>query len=659
MPKYVRTCAMLSIAIACACSRAADFASKSDEVKPNDNRQSSGVLKDGVLHVALEARTGIWHPEGAGGGSLTLAAFAEPGQSMSTPGPVIRVPVGTEVRASVRNTLDKPLIVLGFGKTRGISDSAIVPVGGTSELNFTATTPGTYYYIARRTPDANANSDLQDSQLHGFIIVDSLNAPPAAHERLIAISWANTLDKKSRTGLGIATMTMNGLSWPHTERLDYAEGDSVHWRVVNFTDIDHPMHLHGFYFRVESNGNGVQDTLLTAAQQRMAVTEVIAPLHTESFSWYADRPGNWIYHCHYASHLSTATALDNKHGVMDTALMSHHMTDKPHQMYGLVMGISITPKNAAATTKSNNEPTRDIRIVQRNRAGNDSTPPVMSFVMDGTPDASDANAFPVPGPLMVLERGKRVAVKIVNASNDHASVHWHGVELESYPDGVPGWSGSGKNILPSIAPNDSLTVRWTPKRAGSFMYHSHFNEATQMGSGLYGPIVVLEPGEHFDAATDKILFFGTAGAGVNVIDGPFPHYIMNGKEQPAPMDLQVGTRYRFRLFNLAGDSPTFVTLNAGSNPVTWRAVAKDGYPLPASQATSRLATLMFDPGEIYDFEYTPTAKGELSLTFGPPPTPPTPPPVPGAKPEPPKATNAPPPPPDPTPPTVKVAVRIH
>ena len=119
--------------------------------------------------------------------------------------------------------------------------------------------------------------------------------------------------------------------------------------------------------------------------------------------------------------------------------------------------------------------------------------------------------MPVPGPMLLLERGKRVAVTIVNQSDDHASVHWHGIELESYPDGVPGWSGSGKNILPSIAPHDSLTVRWTPPRAGSFMYHSHFNEAKQMGSGLYGPIIVVEPGQRFDPETDKILFFGTAG----------------------------------------------------------------------------------------------------------------------------------------------------
>ena len=87
------------------------------------------------------------------------------------------------------------------------------------------------------------------------------------------------------------------------------------------------------------------------------------------------------------------------------------------------------------------------------------------------------------------------------------------------------------------------------------MYHSHFREAQQMGSGLYGPIIVVEPGQRFDPETDKTLFFGTAGRLENAVFGPLPAFVMNGKTQPDAMDLKAGTRYRFRLFNLAGDSP--------------------------------------------------------------------------------------------------------
>ena len=614
-----------------------------DSVGANDNRRSAGTLKNGVLTVALEARTGMWRPEGSGGRALEIAAFAESGKSLSTPGPMLRVPVGTEVRATIRNRLDKPLVVFGFGKTRGLSDSTVIPANGATDVQFTATTAGTFYYMARRGVDPLGLRATEDLQLHGVIVVD----PPSTkvvNERVFVISWYTTIDPKSKSGIDRTTMTINGLSWPHTERLDYAQGDSVHWRVVNMTELDHPMHLHGFYFRMDAKGDGVNDSLYTTDQKRMAVTEIIPPFTTMSLAWRADRAGNWIYHCHYATHLSSLVALDTDMGDHDMSMEGKHPSDRPHQMYGLVLGIRVAPSKSMVVQAGSAAP-RKIRIIQREKANVYGSQSGMSFVVDGQNIGADE--MPVPGPALILERGQPVAVTVVNQGKQSAAVHWHGIELESYPDGVPGWSGSGTNVLPAIAPRESLTVRWTPPRAGSFMYHSHFNETMQMGSGLYGPIIVLEPGEKWNPETDKVLFFGTAGTATNPVFGPFPNIIMNGKAQPDAMNLAVGTRYRFRLFNLAGDTPTIVSINSGDAPVMWRAVAKDGYPLPAVQATTRPAVLFFDPGEIYDFEYTPTAPGELVLKFGPPPPPP----------------NAPPPPPglpfQPPPPTISVPIHVR
>jgi FtsP/CotA-like multicopper oxidase with cupredoxin domain len=623
-----------------------------DRIVPNENRRSGGTLKHGVLTVALEARTGIWRPEGDSGRALEVAAFGEAGKTLSTPGPVIRVPLGTEVHATVRNRLDRPLTLYGLGKVQGQPDSVTVPVEGSVSLKFKATAPGTYYYYAKRGVDPVGIRLVEDMQLNGVIVVDPPNAPRTPADRIFAISWWCAIAPTSPSGLSRCTMAMNGLSWPHTERLSYTQGDSVHWRVVNFTELDHPMHLHGFYFRTESKGDGLRDSIYTPDQRRMGVTEVLQPFGTMSLSWAAERPGNWIYHCHYATHLSKLVELDTENGMLDTGMLSHHMSDRPHQMFGLVMGISIAPKGERPAST---ETPRALRIIQRERANVYGSQPGMSYVLDGTPDAADTAALPVPGSMLLLERGKPVAVTIVNRSEETASVHWHGIELESYPDGVPGWSGSGKTILPSIAPGDSLTVRWTPPRAGSFMYHSHFNETMQMGSGLYGPIIVLEPGERFDPETDKILFFGTAGTATNPVFGPFPSFVMNGKTQPDAMDLKAGTRYRLRLFNLAGDTPLQVSLNAGDAPINWRPVAKDGYPLPPSQSAPRAAVVVFDPGEIYDFEYTPATAEELILRFGPVPPPPAPPQAAGAPPEPPPDSPSGPTPP----PTISVAVHVR
>jgi len=133
-----------------------------ERIVPNDNRQAAGTLKHGVLTVAIEARTGIWRPEGDSGRALDVAAFAEAGKALSTPGPVVRVPVGTEIHATIRNRLDKPLIVYGFGKTRGPSDSVIVPVNGTTPVQFKAMAPGTYYYLGKRGMDPIGFRLLED-----------------------------------------------------------------------------------------------------------------------------------------------------------------------------------------------------------------------------------------------------------------------------------------------------------------------------------------------------------------------------------------------------------------------------------------------------------------------------------------------------------------
>ena len=56
-----------------------------------------------------------------------------------------------------------------------------------------------------------------------------------------------------------------------------------------------------------------------------------------------------------------------------------------------------------------------------------------------------------------------------------------------------------------------------------------------------------------------------------------------------------------------------VSLLAGSSPVRWRAVAKDGEDLPPAPAIEQGARLVVAVGETYDFEFEPTTKGDLRL----------------------------------------------
>jgi manganese oxidase len=572
----------------------------------------------------------MWYPEGPKGLGLPVAAFAEEGQPLQNPGPLIRVPVGTEVRVTLRNSLAKPLMVFGLGEQRGIaSDSNGVEPGAVREVRFRATTPGTFYYAGKTSKGRVLGRGGDDSQLNGAIVVDSPDVSETPDDRVFMIAWWYNIDPASPSGLGRATLVINGRSWPHTERVDAAQGDSLQWRWINLTELDHPMHLHGFYFRVDAVGDGARDTRYAPNDRRRAVTEVVPPGGTMALAWSPNRSGNWIFHCHFAGHISHLVALGTVNGVPAAASNGHAqhaqhgqakggeahggMHGMTHQMAGLVLGVRVSPRGTpVASTRAY----RPMRLLVRSKPNVYGERPGYAYVLGGSAAEGDTTTLPLPGATLVLEKDQPVAITVVNTSFEPAAVHWHGIELESFPDGVPGWSGTGKSLLPAIPPGDSLTVRFTPPRAGTFMYHSHFNEFQQIASGLYGAIVVLDSGERYDSDTDRLLLVSDDGPTTNLIRGPFPKALLNGRANPEPLDLRVGVSYRLRLINIRTDYLAAVSLLDGEAPVQWRAIAKDGMDLPPNQATMRPAQMTFAPGEIHDVEFTPRSAGELTLRFG-------------------------------------------
>jgi manganese oxidase len=632
----------------------------------SDLREPAGRLAGGVLSVQLEARAGDWRPDGEEGPVLRVAAFAAEGGSLQVPGPVLRMASGTEVSATVTNLLDVPLMIYGLGAERGVDrDSTLIQPQASHEFRFTAGEPGVYYYAGRTTEVPNLLQRFEfDGQLNGALVIDGSDAPSRPRDRIFMITGWFTLDSTSVSGLGPnPVLAINGRMWPHTEVVEATQGDSLHWRWINVTDIPHPMHLHGFYFRVDARGDHAHYGVLPDDERYLAVTELLLPGATLALTWSPDRPGNWVFHCHFAGHMASELALnqDRRHPFTIAAMQSAadaraaadataagpsaesdpaagaaaaaaggqgsgaHAGHAQHDMSGLVLGIRVRQRGrqAAAPPES-----RSLRLLVRSQPEVWGAYTGYSFVLGGSPQEADPAALTIPGPLLVLQKDERVAVTIINQSHEPAAVHWHGIELESFPDGVPGWSGSGKNVLPLIAPMDSFTVRFTPPRAGTFMYHSHFNEMQQISSGMYGAIVVLDPGERYDPQTDRILLFSDGGPIVNLITGPFPALLLNGVERPEPLELQAGVRYRFRLVNILSEGLVAISLLENGAPTHWRTIARDGADLPPSQARLVPAELMFASGTIHDVEFIPARAGELTLRFGVPPVfPDVPPPV--------------------------------
>lgn len=164
----------------------------------------------------------------------------------------------------------------------------------------------------------------------------------------------------------------------------------------------------------------------------------------------------------------------------------------------------------------------------------------------------------VPGPEIRVNRGTRVIVHFTNRLSEPTTIHWHGLRIPNDMDGVPGMS------QPEVEPGQTFTYDFVVPDAGTFWYHPHVASAAQVGFGLYGSLVVVDPDEPPDLGDELTLvlsdmsvnddgslqppdssgnlgtLFGREGFSV----------LVNGKENPV-VDSRAGRRQRWRLVNAA------------------------------------------------------------------------------------------------------------
>jgi FtsP/CotA-like multicopper oxidase with cupredoxin domain len=182
-------------------------------------------------------------------------------------------------------------------------------------------------------------------------------------------------------------------------------------------------------------------------------------------------------------------------------------------------------------------------------------------------------------------------------------------ELESYYDGVPGWSGSGQQTTPPIAPGTSFVARMAPPRAGTFIYHTHWHDETQLLNGIYGPLIVLEPGQKYDPDSDLNFVFGV---------GNYPPFgfmlLINGYPGPDIARLHTGRRYRVRFINITDNASDLrLRLLLKDELVSWKVVAKDGQDLPPTQIKTSPADMFLTVGATCDVELQVDKPGNLML----------------------------------------------
>lgn len=576
-------------------------------VVPNDNRVSAGIIRGDTLTVRLEAKLGAWKPDLDVDSTATVQTFAEERGTPRIPGPLLRVTEGMQVVASVRNSLAVPMVVHGLRGGAFASDTLTVQPGDTRDVRFTAGTPGTYVYYGITTRSRLTTRRARDSQLTGVMVIDAVGAPRDTAERLFVVTIIDMFKGdtvRNKAGEEIWEAAVNGRSWPHTERLEYPVGTPVRFRWVNGSDRFHPMHLHGFHFRVLGTGANNTYKRLPEPEQPMVVTQLMMPGESFAMEWTPTKAGRWLMHCHMQPHITPYPERADSTQSHDVHNVERHPLAG---MAGLILGITTWDTAGSAPVLAGAPGRQRLRLYAQRARTTGGPAAAQGFVLQrGSEPAPDS--VEVPGSPLILTRGERAVITVVNRLPRPTTVHWHGMELESVYDGVAGWSRTSGSIAPLLAPNDSFTVAFTPPRAGTYIYHTHMDEGQQLMSGMYGPMIVLEPGQTYDRSRDLVFIVG--GAVVNDTIVP----AVNGARSTAPLELSIGQSYRLRFINVDFAEIAGVKLTADSVPVIWRAIAKDGADLPAALVKDAPADFRFGVGETYDFELRPRARGDMVLT---------------------------------------------
>jgi len=95
-----------------------------------------------------------------------------------------------------------------------------------------------------------------------------------------------------------------------------------------------------------------------------------------------------------------------------------------------------------------------------------------------------------PGPTIEVVEGDRVRIFVTNRLPEHTSVHWHGQRVPNGMDGVSGLT------QPAIQPGKTFVYEFVARRPGTFMYHPHADEMTQMAMGMMGSWITHPKNKH-------------------------------------------------------------------------------------------------------------------------------------------------------------------
>lgn len=195
----------------------------------------------------------------------------------------------------------------------------------------------------------------------------------------------------------------------------------------------------------------------------------------------------------------------------------------------------------------------------------------------------------VPGPTIRVTAGDHVRVTFINHFPEATAIHWHGLEVPSNQDGVP---GIGQKPI-QAGQTYVYDFRVSDQDVGTHWYHSHYDDVVQVPGGFYGAFIVNpRPGtaqaKAFAADVDYTMIVSELG----------PYYVINGKSFPdtQPILVKHGQTVHVRIIG-AGEMIHPMHLHGH----TFNLIAQAGHllasPIP-------MDTIEVVPGGTYDITFT-------------------------------------------------------
>jgi FtsP/CotA-like multicopper oxidase with cupredoxin domain len=195
-----------------------------------------------------------------------------------------------------------------------------------------------------------------------------------------------------------------------------------------------------------------------------------------------------------------------------------------------------------------------------------------------------------PGPTIEVVEGDRVRIYVTNRLPEHTTIHWHGQRL---PNGMDGVGGLNQKQIPA---GKTYVYEFTARRPGTFMYHPHADEMTQMAMGMMGLWITHPRQAHPEIAeVDRDYAFlinafdidpGSYTPKVNTMLD-FNIWSWNSRVFPgiSPLVARLGDRVRVRFGNL-----TMTNHPIHIHGIEFEVTGTDGGPVPKTARWPEVTT---------------------------------------------------------------------